>query len=236
MAEPQSVKCADTISDVHIDTTTPSPDEISQRIEQLDAHTIATVLTQAAQIHPEVMSMVDDAIRVIREREQNHIVGFDHHSKSIWKMINVTHRSERDDVADHIFDTIKSIVDQCGPHTHPQTRFNGLSALCKIGKTIVLSSDSLMSEEVQNQFADDMSLMSGMLDIASRMTMDEMREIRENESSPEALWPRLQELKELSQKEDIDLGIDQVLEELEYDVFGYEEDESESEENDGDKD
>jgi hypothetical protein len=37
-----------------------------------------------------------------------------------------------------------------------------------------------------------------MLEILDSMTADEVRAIREDESRPEALWPKLQELEELS--------------------------------------
>ncbi|EKV07893.1 hypothetical protein PDIG_61260 [Penicillium digitatum PHI26] len=39
--------------------------------------------------------------------------------------------------AQDVVDTIKSITKQCRPFANPQTRFNGLSVLRKIGKTIL---------------------------------------------------------------------------------------------------
>ncbi|KAJ6137943.1 hypothetical protein N7471_004429 [Penicillium samsonianum] len=50
MSEPQGVKRArsNTIGDIHINTTAPPPEEISQRIQQLHPQTVTNILTQAA--------------------------------------------------------------------------------------------------------------------------------------------------------------------------------------------
>ncbi|KAF9250867.1 hypothetical protein DTO013E5_7311 [Penicillium roqueforti] len=82
MAKPQSVKRArsNTIGDAH-NTTTPSWEEISQRVQTLDEQSIANILVYAAQIHPDIMNMVDHAIHVTRERERNTIINFDEDSR-----------------------------------------------------------------------------------------------------------------------------------------------------------
>ncbi|KAJ5615699.1 hypothetical protein N7537_000813 [Penicillium hordei] len=177
------------------------------------------------------MSMVDDAIRVIWEKEQNRIINFDHYSSSVWQSINVEYRSmgggaQYDvsfEVAQDVVDTIKSITEQCGPFTNPQTRFNGLSVLRKIGKTITLSSNDTLGHEVQKRFQWDTSVVEGMLEIL---------EIRENEASPESLWPKLQELEELSSDHCIYPGLEAVLGRLDPDGHWDEEewDEEEHEE------
>ncbi|CAG8075980.1 unnamed protein product [Penicillium nalgiovense] len=239
MATPQHAKRArsNTIGDVHInETPPPPPEEISRRIKHLDPDTVDNILTQAAQIHPDVMSMVDDAIRVIREKEQNRVLSFDHYSRSVWKSINVTYRSMRGgaqydisfEVAQEVVDTIKSITEQCGPFTNPRTRFNGLSVLRKIGKTIALSSNDTVGHEVQKHFQWDACLVSGMLEILDSMTADEVRAIREDESSPGALWPKLQELEELSHDHCIHPGLANVLTRVDPD--GYENEEGNEEE------
>ncbi|KAJ5514586.1 hypothetical protein N7463_004138 [Penicillium fimorum] len=213
MAEPQSVKRAraDTLGDAHANTTAPPPDEISRRIQHLDSQTVTDILTRAAQIHPDVMSMVDDAIHVIRERDQHRVINFDHYSGSIWKSINITYRSMRGgaqydvsfEVAQDVVDTIKLITKQCGTFTNPQTRFNGLSVLRKIGKTIALSSNDTVGHEVQKRFQYDTALVDGMWEIVESMT--------EDESSPEALWPKLMELEELAEDYCIHTGLQDVL-------------------------
>ncbi|KGO41284.1 hypothetical protein PEXP_106640 [Penicillium expansum] len=247
MAGPQSVKRArtNTIGDAHINTTAPLREEISQKIQHLDSQTVTDILIQAAQIHPDVMSMVDDTIRVLREKEQNRIINFDHYSSSVWKSINITYLSMRGgaqydvsfEVAQDVVDTIKSITNQCGPFTNFQTRFNGLSVLRKIGKTIALSSNDTVGHEVQKHFQWDGSLVEGMLEILDSMTADEIREIREDKSSPESLWPKLQELGELANDYCIHPGIEEVLGRLDPDGYedGEEWDEDEDEENEGEE-
>ena len=162
LATPQRAKRArsNTIGDVHIHETVPPPEEIYSRIKHLDPDTVDNILTQPAQIHPDVMSMVNDAIRVIQEKEQNRVLSFDQYSGSFWKSINVTYRSIGSgalydisfEVAYEVVNTINSITEQCGPHTNPTTRFNGLSILRNIGKTITLSSNDTVGHKVQEHF------------------------------------------------------------------------------------
>ncbi|KAJ5534663.1 hypothetical protein N7527_000917 [Penicillium freii] len=241
MASPQSAKRArsNTIGDAHLNTSAPPAEEISHQIQHLNRQTVTDILTQAAQIHPDVMSMVEDAIRIIREKERNRVINFDHYSSSVWKSINITYRSMRGgaqydvsfEVAQDVVDTIKSIAKQCGPFTNPQTRFNGLSVLRKIGKTIALSSNDTVGHEVQKRFQWDASLVEGMLEILDSMTADEILEIREDEASPDSLWPKLQELEELANDYCIHPGLEAVLGRLDPDHRDEEEwDEEEHEE------
>ncbi|KAJ5959921.1 uncharacterized protein N7479_007071 [Penicillium vulpinum] len=222
MAEPESAKRArsNTIGDAHVNTT--PLEEISQRVqhlEDLDPDAVVHILAQAAQIHPDVMGMVDQAIRAIREIEQNRILTFDHYSSEVWRSINITYRSMggsaqydiADDVAQEVVDTIETIAEQCGSYASPQTRLNGLSTLRKIGKTIALSSNDTVGHEVQNWFQSDSSLVEGMIKIISSMTADEIRAIRENKSSQGALWPKLQELEDLADSHCIHPGLAEVL-------------------------
>ncbi|KGO77225.1 hypothetical protein PITC_092970 [Penicillium italicum] len=245
MTGPKGVKRAraNIIGDAHIKTTAPSVEEISQNIQHLDPQTVTDLLIQAAHIHPDVMSMVDDAIRVIREKEQNRIINFEHYSSSVWKSINITYGSMRGgaqydvsfEVAQSIVDTIKLITKQCGPFTNPQTRFNGLSVLRKIGKTIALSSNDTLGHEVQKRFQWDTSLVEGMLEIIDSMMEDERREIREDESSPESLWPKLEELEQLAEDYCIHPGLGAVLDRLDPDAREDEEEWDEDEENENEE-
>ncbi|KAJ9490890.1 hypothetical protein VN97_g2380 [Penicillium thymicola] len=178
------------------------------------------------------MSMVDNAIRIIREKEQNRIINFDHYSSSVWQSINTEYRSMRGaEQYDVSF----------------ETRFNGLSVLRKIGKTIALSSNDTLGHEVQRQFQWDASLVEGMLEILDSMTAEEILEIREDEASPESLWPKLQELEELANDYCIHPGLGAVLNRLdpgghrdeeerdeEEHEEAYEDEENESEKNEDD--
>lgn len=163
--------------------------------------------------------MVNQAIHVTREREQNSILNFGQDSSDVWKSINITHRYKcseaqydiSDLVANEVLDTIESITECCGRFANPQTRLNGLSALRKIGKTIALSTNDTLGREVQGSFQSDASLVDGMMKIINFMTPDEVRAIIEHKSNPNALWSKLQELEELAQNECIHPGIEEVL-------------------------
>ncbi|KAJ5610941.1 hypothetical protein N7510_007660 [Penicillium lagena] len=164
--------------------------KLRENVEQLDRNILADIVIQASQNHPDVGGMVDAEIRKIREREQSRVKVFDHYSK-MHNMISAF------DVANDIVSTVQSIAKQCGPFASTQTRWNGLSVLRKIGKTIALSSNDTLGHEVQKHFQSDSTFVDGMWDIVSAMTPEERQKIRQDESSPEALWPKLLELDEL---------------------------------------
>ncbi|KAJ5582676.1 hypothetical protein N7535_001296 [Penicillium sp. DV-2018c] len=48
-----------------------SAGEISRRIKQLDPRSVAETLQRAAKTHPDILGMIDEAIRVLQERTQN---------------------------------------------------------------------------------------------------------------------------------------------------------------------
>lgn len=130
------------------------------------------------------------------------------------------------------------------PFANPKTRFNGLSVLRKIGKTIALSSNDTLGNEVQKQFQYDSSLEDGMFKIVSSMKPEERQTIRQDETSEEALWPKLHELQELGADYCIFGGLGKVLDLLdggegedgeyeEYEGEDQDEDQDEGEEYEG---
>lgn len=64
---------------------------------------------------------------------------------------------------------------------------------------------------MQESFQSDSSLVDAMIKIINSMTADEVRAIREDNSSPTALWPKLQELEKLAETECIHPGLEEVL-------------------------
>lgn len=72
-----------------------------------------------------------------------------------------------------------------------------------------------------------------MLEILDSMTAAEILEIREDEASPESLWPKLQELEELASDHCIHPGLEVVLDRLDPDGHrdeeGWDEEEHEEE-------
>ncbi|KAL2815616.1 hypothetical protein BDW59DRAFT_166763, partial [Aspergillus cavernicola] len=181
-------------------------DEIRPLLTKLNQNTILDILTQAAETHPDVRATISAAITKKCTEESQRVINFEWYSKSVWKEINVNYAGlgggkqcdragevERETIA-----IIERIAAQCGPFAHPQTRYNGLSVLRKIGKTICLSSGDVLGHEVQQRFQWDPSLEVGMQGIISAMEPEERKAIREDESSEGALWPKLVELETLA--------------------------------------
>lgn len=227
MAEPQGTKRTrtNTVGDARVNSVgseasapQAQAEDVSERVKQLSQQAVLEILTRAAQMHPDVMFMVDESIRAVRERERNRVIDFDYYSKSVWKSINVTHSKKRGsaqyeiafDVAEDVVGTIKSITRQCGPNVSAGTRLNGLSVLRKIGKTIALSSGDVIAHEVQKQFQSNPAFVDGMYEILESMEEDEVRSIRD-QSDPEKLYPKLQELQELAADCCIFEGMEDVL-------------------------
>ncbi|KAJ5163118.1 uncharacterized protein N7500_004948 [Penicillium coprophilum] len=132
MAKPQNVKRAraNTIDDFR------HQEKFASVSSSLDPETVDDILTRAAQIHPDVMNMVDDAIR-----------------------------SE--------------------------------------------------IHEVQKQSQSATALVGGMQGIIDSLTDEEVRAIREDESSSKSLWPKLKELEDLAEEYCIYPGLGEVLDLLE---------------------
>jgi hypothetical protein len=100
MAEPQGTKRARTniigdarVNSVGDEASAPQApaEDVFKRVKQLSEQAALETLTRAAQMHPDVMSMVDDSMRHVRERGRNRVIDFDYCSKYVWKSINVTH-------------------------------------------------------------------------------------------------------------------------------------------------
>ncbi|KAK2758357.1 hypothetical protein FQN54_004206 [Arachnomyces sp. PD_36] len=204
MAEAQGTKRAraNTAGDTHAPLDS---EKLRKYVQQLDRDTLTSIVVQAATSYADVNASINDAIRKIREKERNRVIDFDHYSGSVWREINVTYSSMKGskqydksfDVAHDVQDTINRIAKQCGPFANPRTRYNGLSVLRKIGKTIALSSTDTLGHEVQKQFSYGSYLEDGMVKIVSAMQPDERRAIRQDLSSSESLWPKLIELEKL---------------------------------------
>jgi hypothetical protein len=183
---------------------TPSSD-IDALIEELSSEEVQNILAQAAATHPDVLQKINDIVSAKRQREGNRVVDFDYYSGSVWKTLNITYRSlsgsEQYHIADEVMDeidgTIAHIVLQCRRSANPQTRYNGLSVLRKIGKSILLSRDTL-AHEVQKLYQSNHSLDDGMRSIVAAMSPEEKGRIRRNDADPEGLWLKLLELEKLA--------------------------------------
>ncbi|RDW83766.1 uncharacterized protein DSM5745_04092 [Aspergillus mulundensis] len=218
---------------------------ISALIPELDAATIHTLLATAASKHSDIHALVTAAINSKQRAESARVLNFDHYSRSVWREINVTYSrlggskqyDKAFDVYNEVVDTIDTIVKSCGPLANPRTRFNGLSVLRKIGKTICLSSNDVVGHEVQKNFQWNESLENGMCEIIGAMSDEERRVIRDDVSSEEALWPKLVELEGLAQSYCVFPEFSRVLEVLTEGLYDDDDDQGEewSEEEDTDE-
>ncbi|CAG8028003.1 unnamed protein product [Penicillium salamii] len=205
-------------------STQTAAEKATQLVDKIDAQEVSKILIQAAQAHPDVMAMLDDSFRAMVERERARVITFDYYSSSIWREINVSYKSMRGsqqyeqafDVASETSSTIQSIARQCGRNANPQTRYNGLSVLRKIGKTICLSGGNTIAHEVQKHFQSDDALVKGMISIINSMGDDELKSIA-NQEDTEKLYPKLVELDQLSEDRCLFEGIQDVP----WNVGGY---------------
>ncbi|BCS28738.1 uncharacterized protein APUU_70308A [Aspergillus puulaauensis] len=110
--------------------------------------------------------------------------------------------------------SIGRIEKSCGPLANAQTRYNGLSTLRKIGKTICLS-ENTMGREVRKDFKRESELDSVMLQIVQGMGNEERWKVRGDKETDESLWPKLLELKELADPYCVMEGLQGVLDALE---------------------
>lgn len=78
---------------------------------------------------------------------------------------------------DEILSVVQAIVDRCGPLASPDTRYNGLSVLRKMGKTIALSTNTI-GRKIRQCFDRDLSHEEGMLGILYKMDLCELEDIR----------------------------------------------------------
>ncbi|CAG8923533.1 unnamed protein product [Penicillium salamii] len=198
-------------------STQTAAEKATELVDKIGAQEVSKILIQAAQAHPDVMAMLDDSFRAMVERERARVITFDHYSGSIWRDINVSYSHIRGyklcnkafDVSSDMSETIQSIARQCGPNANPQTRYNGLSVLRKIGKTIALSEGDNMALEVQQYFQSDDTLVEGMASIIESMGEDELNSIA-NQKDTENLYLNLLELVELSEGRHLFEGLSDV--------------------------
>ena len=113
----------------------------------------------------------------IAEVERKKVVNFDYLSKDAWKTLNVTYDrlsgSAQYDMAGEaessVRDCIRTTKKGCPPYANLKTLESGLETLRKIGKSIILSSNTF-SHEVRIGFQHDRILEDTMVGIVNAMT------------------------------------------------------------------
>ena len=134
---------------------------------------------------------------------QKHVLTFADEPALVWKKVNANTRKGKraPDCYDlvfaatnHIDERVENILELCKTHASPETRFNGLSVLRKMGTAVLKSAGSALASGVRNHYL-WFNLSGAMHEIVSAMSLEERRAIYNDESSPKALWPRLLEFK-----------------------------------------
>ena len=198
----------------------PEAPEAIPDMKLLTQDKIKQILIQAAEIHPDVHSLVTGAIEATKAEQRNTVISFPFESSSVWHKINTRYSGMRGsqqfevsfEVVSHVTSTINNILNKCRMHPKPKTLFNGLTVLRKIGKTICLSGGDTIGHEVQKHFQSDTCLEDAMHEIVSGMTMEQWEDIFFDDSTPEALWPKLLELEELAEGHCLFKGLGDVIE------------------------
>ncbi|KPI36984.1 uncharacterized protein AB675_6024 [Cyphellophora attinorum] len=182
----------------------------------------------SAQINLEPTSDLAEAIRneytrIIAQRSAT-VVDFDHHSKSVWRELNLSHSKKSSrwqfeaagDAEGVVSDAIRSISQTATESgANKGTRENALTTLRKIGKTICLAGDQLGSEVRDGYCCTE--LVGAMKAVMEGMSMAEREAFFEAGDFVE----KLEELEQLSEGYGIMTGLSEL-----FDLAGYgEEDE-----------
>jgi hypothetical protein len=157
-------------------------------IAALPVETVRSFLAAAAYRYSPIASLVLDEHRKIVEAQQAKVIDFDHYSKSVWKVINVTYSklsgSRQYEASSEAIASVEGYIEAIGRDTPAHASFgtkkSALETLRKIGKTIALSTD-VVAYEVRIQFQNESCLETTMLQIAKSMTEEERTEVLTDE-------------------------------------------------------
>ena len=199
------------------------------------------IISAALERHPDTADIVKRHVDKLHAANAAKVIEFDHHSKTVWKAINVDYKkmsgSHQHDMVPNVLETIvdciRDIQDNCPWSASYETKKNALETLRKIGKTMCLSSN-IIASEVRKSFQYDIILEETMMDIADRMTIKEKRGLSRE------FQDKLEELIKLSKKHDLFEELSTIKDILWDDPMGannhYDDIEEEDEEEEGEED
>lgn len=198
--------------------------ELAKKIDTLDEKTVRMFLLAAAKESPRVSNLIESESAKIKEIESTEIIDFGYHSKSVWRTLNVDYvkgiKDSRQfemsgEAVESVRKQIEDIGDRCLTHASYVTKYSALETLRKIGKIIILSSDSTLGREVRESFCEDSILEDTMLDIVNSMTSEELGDLM-NEPQEDMAWmDKLKELDDLADGHSIFEGLKDVIQLLE---------------------
>ena len=169
----------------HVESTVEGRQYNRDLVNTLDAQTIATLLTNAANIYPNVSKAIKNEVDRRAAKSLSEVIDFDHHSKTVWYALNIEYRKlsssrayERSgDVSNTIDDCIETIGEQFEGAASFGTKKNALETLRKIAKSICLSNNTI-GHEVRIDFGHGGRLTALMSKIVQTMGDSEKNELR----------------------------------------------------------
>lgn len=199
---------ASSISDSAVKNTDPArPAKLSKFIDTLDEKTVRKFLLVAAQESPKIRKLIESESSKLMKIESAKTFDFGYHSKSVWRTLNVDYtkgiKSSRQfemsgDAYQEVVTKIKDIRDRCPVHASYVTKYSALETLRKMGKIIILSSDSTLGSEVRKSFSDHSILEKTMRGIVDGMTNEERRDMVREPQEDTTWFDKLRELKVLA--------------------------------------
>jgi len=111
---------------------------------------------------------------------------FDHYSEDVWKELFVTHSRKSEDrqcqASFRVFAYVKDVIEEITraamtTHSSYKTKRNALVTLRRIGKSLCMSSESALGDQVLQQFSETTILEDSMRSITLRMTNAERRSL-----------------------------------------------------------
>jgi len=195
---------ASSISDSATSNSDPARSaKLPKIIDTLDEKTVRKILLVAAQESPRIGNLIEAESFKLIKIESAKTIDFGHHSKSAWRTLNVDYtkgiKDSRQfemsgDAYQEVVSKIEDIRDRCPVHASYVTKYSALETLRKIGKIIIMSSDSTLGSEVRKSFGEDSILEKTMQGILKGMTTEERQDMV-REPQEEMIW--IDKLKEL---------------------------------------
>lgn len=210
-----SFKRQQPISTCNMTIADESPDEAGHKrslteihlksaIDVLDEESARSLLLGAAEASPSLAALIREKYRALVNRKRSEAIDFDLLSKQAWKALHVTYQdgngSRQYEMAGEAFQEVRDIINDIANQVHLSSSFatkrSALHTLRKIGKSILLTPDTL-GFEVKNKFGLDRIYTDTMWNVVSCMSLWERIDICEEEDG--AFIEKMKELIQISE-------------------------------------
>ncbi|KAJ5340625.1 hypothetical protein N7541_009749 [Penicillium brevicompactum] len=169
---------------------------VSGRVAKLRAPQIREILTRAAQMHPDIMAMLEEPVPD-QTPQTPRVLDFEAQAQKVWDWMEKDYKSgglsKALQITEKIVAIIESIAKNCGTDADPQTRANGLFSLCQIGEAIAATFDCKLRKNIRVEFGYEKALQVGMCNIIKNMGDNEIQPIA-TRTDEEKLLPALENL------------------------------------------